>query len=400
MTPAEARKAEARRKRVQWEQDQKQHAFPKLKMGQQAWKFAVRDYMAELAQELPYGSRRKALRRKADFMPWCGSRARVRECGDCGTPRARSGVLTPESMTNLCGSRACPTCSRIRANKTARQLSYATTLVPDQRNWGWKLVTITMQRDPLDPGAHTVDALRNRMRMVHSTWRELWSEGLKQPAPGAPKRSPTASAAFWAIEMSGTGNVHLHCLYFGPYIAKEWAQRVSHMNGTGNIDLRSIEGDERSRKDACREVAKYCSASLSPLSEDWIAGRKRVVMNPELVARFEAASHGVHLRGVNGVLFGKMSIEEAVGEDDQAQALEAAEDDAELHCECCGVVGRFETQDYDATAAVRYFHALDQPALFESRWTPFHKDGTPRARGPTIALEQLKATRWQKIDVA
>jgi hypothetical protein len=111
-----------------------------------------------------------------------------------------------------------------------------------------------------------------------------------------------------------------------------------------------------------REVAKYVTKAPSPMSEQWLGGEEREVMDPTLVARWELATMTRKLSRVYGTLRGAKPPDEEI--------VEPEEEEPELpeSCAYCGVIGEMEMVQLPTQATVAAMHAKGRRALRGSRW--------------------------------
>ena len=278
---------------------------------------------------------RRALESRASKLVRCMRRVEGRVCGDsadpavgCGRPRtrgvfrmkaARRGARCRGSFEHgneRCHLRSCPRCARIRAAAYHDFGSRLVTLFEANKaeqiaRWGAndyrpKLITLTARRDPADREAHTVEALKRRARGLRDAFRAIiaWDRDRV--------RAPEWVGAFVSLELAGTGHVHLHCLYHGPFVDTdehnapvEWIRvgRDGYTDRKGRVfpgyaDLGYVGDVRKADPRAIAEVAKYAVKSPGTGSEGaeaWIGGRKKTLMNPVLVARWEVATYGVRL---------------------------------------------------------------------------------------------------------
>lgn len=183
---------------------------------------AVRiDLVAEL--------RRQGYQREADRVEKCGTVIGVRSCCSCGH---RQAVQTRCDLWQMC-----PTCCRRRGRQMAAELLRHKERVPKVKGFRWRMLTL--------PVKNTGDAAAD-VRRLSQAFAKLWRVNLKRPG----------AAAFRAIEFGAlTGNVHLHAVYYGPWIGQaELSERWHQLTGDSYVvDVRAIEGNRR----GISEVAKY-----------------------------------------------------------------------------------------------------------------------------------------------
>jgi hypothetical protein len=292
----------------------------------------------EVVEHYPAGPRgaptlRRAIEARASLLVRCMRRVEARICGSesdhaegCGRPRSRGVFRSKEPIhgarvrrphhdpRSRCHARSCPRCARIRAahyHEFGERVAKLFDEYHDRQiqEWGTarylpRHVTLTCQRDPSDPSAHTVEALRTRRAGMRDAWRAILA-WLRENNPRA-----EWIGAFIADECSGTGHVHLHVLFYGPWVAPAegdapavWTEigRAGYTDkrrrawpGFPSLGFIKAKGVDR---EAIREVAKYPlkSPGSGSKAEPWIAGKKLTVMHPRLVARWEIATFNARL---------------------------------------------------------------------------------------------------------
>jgi hypothetical protein len=371
-------------------------------MSYEKWKRSVAAHLHKLADKetrqadqestpLKRDKRRKkaeSLRDRARAYLCCGSLVMVRECGACGEGRSGTGVV--KSVGHPCQLRVCMWCERRRALERVKELKEAIEKVEKVEKYLWIFGTIQLAYDPAKQNEVSAEGLRERLEAIQKVirygWdpeRELAKEG-KQSKRGEKKKAGmkrSGSAMFAKVEMSGTGFVHAHFLYYGPFENKAWLEnllreadpRVGHVNlQVVNQSTRSARKKKmKSLAGAIMEVAKYCVKVPSGMSERWLAGDQREVMHPELAANWEVATIGVRLSERYGALRQKKEDEkkeeEETPEEDKETTLEK---DAEEACVGCGVVGEWQWGMRKLSEWVRECHGGGRAALAGSRWQP------------------------------
>ena len=169
-----------------------------------------------------------------------------------------------------------------------------------------------------------------------------------------------------AVECSGSGHVHVHLLVYGPYLPKELVEAIVRQVDpmAGFVWIEKARTDE---KGLAREVAKYQTKGPSPMSEGWLAGETREVMDPTLVACWELATMGAQLSRVYGALRGKKPKKD---EEEKKEPTPPPENPCAAHCEQCGTVGEITMIETTVQTFVALMHAQGKRALRGSRWKP------------------------------
>jgi hypothetical protein len=220
----------------------------------------------ELKLKLHKELRRVGKEKEATRLNMCGNILGMKVCTKCGHQHA--------DVSQCMQWHLCPTCARIRSRKLQVELRDHVRGLKPISGYGWKLLTLPVKTDDKTYRAalaKAVEAFSQLNRMV-----------LKKPG----------SAAFRSVEFGPLdGNVHVHCLYYGPRIPK---QRIADawLKYTGDsyiVDIRAVR-DKKSGKileghnnvglgDAIDECTKYVTkmAAVEPakLVEFWLAMRGR-----------------------------------------------------------------------------------------------------------------------------
>jgi hypothetical protein len=335
------------------------HALPPVMMRRGEWTRAVQEAMRAEAEAMPHGKQRRAMLRKATALGYCGVQTRVRQCA-CGSCRPGSGVQHTPDAGKPCNCRSCSLCARRRAQIFRHELAATMTRIEPRKGWSWKHIVVQTSYRPTDPNEVTVDALRARVRGVTAAVRAAWRVGLGQSGAGLR----------FAVEIAGSGFVHVHAIYWGPYIAKKWLEDVLSRAYAqiGMSWIEEIGGSREEQVKAILEVAKYTTKAPSPLSEHWFEDAREVI-HPALAARWELATSAIQLTGQLGVMRG--SAREGLAEaEEQDREEKVEEQDRDLPCEQCGVVGEWRWTKWSTEKWVRYCHDAGLRAFAASRWGP------------------------------
>lgn len=320
----------------------------------------------------------------ASALRHCGEFAYAHDCGACG----RVGRVEVRAS---CHSRVCPWCARIHAEKATKNIYAAAIRVPGfarerladtaakiaaeeaaaiessarwsrlkmdaleraegplaQRHagraraaeerragaararhgfgtfgsWSWKLITVSPQRNKGSAYSYTPKGLNERIEAVCARVERLWEEGLHYGG---------LAAMVVRIELSATGHVHAHCLYYGPWVVKKWAQRTAGCF----VDIRALKEFQKADHeykplegprvtaadraahalaDGVREAVKYTMKSPSVTRGGWLSGDAFRVVHPELAAAWLVATRGVQLIRYRGLFHEALKAAEAMGE--------------------------------------------------------------------------------------
>jgi hypothetical protein len=349
---------------------------------------------ADALDTLGYGSVAMRLRR-------CGTTATVSTCGACGDPAASVVIHAG------CDVRACVYCARREASERSRlvdgavvrasefvstraaahlarleatiaELATLKQTPPRQRaarlarravhgtrsqlagRWSWKLLTISPRWDPTDRHAYSVPALRARLDDVRGRWRALWSEGLSVEG---------LAAAYVRVELSSHGHVHLHALYYGPFVTADWLSETAGCF----VDVRAIDAE------GVREAVKYVLKAPSPLRGAWVGGERATVTHPELAARWVVATRHRRLAEPYGVL------REAIAAAEVCDEPEAPKPRACASCGSLDLVG----DRLVSTAAL----AKELATAGRWTWVPTKTAGTPLPARVSIGTPRDKHAR-------
>lgn len=227
----------------------------------------------------------------------------------------------------------------------------------DGLDYRLRLVTLTAVHRPEEEEDHTVAALSARWEGLRAAWSAIWAsvraavlaedvwrqrevtrgEAMRrrkdrrgQRADGAwfvVERDPSRVArnarraaylgAWAAVELAGTGHVHLHVLFFGPWVELEpWGKEYPLFPGwiaTGRRaypELGDVADVRLADVSAVAEIAKYPMKGLGATASsfDWLSGDAEgrddngdpCLLHPVLAARWEAALLGRRVRDLYG----------------------------------------------------------------------------------------------------
>jgi hypothetical protein len=304
------------------------------------WKRKTAELLAHLGQ-LAGGGHKVSVVRKAERAKGCGEFVTARSCACCGVV---DGGEKPWQVVAGCDLRICPLCERVRAEglrlaleaavaategrtedalarlrakhaarpdddgkppgrKEQRQLEQAEELVRALgrgrgRNFSWRMITLTDRFDPRDPAQFEPRVLADRIKRLLASARECWSKSLKEPDAGA----------YFSLEISPGGAVHIHALHWGSYssIPELQAIHLKHCPSAsaGAVDVRQVKPGSRGMRSAVAEVAKYICKGAHVQAV--VNGRPVDLPDPALAAlvefTFSTRLRGKHIHWGVGVL--------------------------------------------------------------------------------------------------
>jgi hypothetical protein len=231
--------------------------------------------------------------KRALLMRSCGRMMTIAQCGACGEYTEGTGEL----VSMHCHARACPCCARYESGKDFHDLRDAMKAMPKRDGYEWRMIELTLKRNPRDSRQHTVDALIGRMDALFTISKHVWDKYLEREE---------GTAMYAKVECAGTGHVHAHLLVYAPYVPKAKLEAiVRQVKGLPSGIDHGFVWIEQAKKDEealAAEATKYVTKSHSPMAEDWLAGSPREVMDPVLAARWEIATIGRALSRMYGEL--------------------------------------------------------------------------------------------------
>lgn len=347
------------------------------------WRFSASRFWGTMLDELEDESLRRSLGKRLEGFKTCGKAVSVRRCDGCGMARGGSGTFRG---TRTCKTKACPVCSRLRAQRYSEWVESAWGALEVVEGYSWHWLTLTTKYDPYSEDDCSWEALRVRARACATSSSKVW-EKLLSSGPG--------TGALRTIEVSRRGMVHANLLYYGPTLdlakVEALTQKVSPVMGHAHLEKvsRNVIGKKGDRKKApkkreeefeededprgslegLKKVAKYISKgldhecrSMDLQDEDWVTGETVLVTaSPLLAARWEFATYRMHLAQRYGALRG-LELDEH-GEDSKPEN----EDDAHVACSCCGTVGEWRTS---FVATDRWFRECHQRGIKALHATP------------------------------
>ena len=191
--------------------------------------------------------------------------SRISDCGYAFYDRAcRNDGLIVGSVKSHCGQdRLCPTCARIRRSELLKEVHEHIKIISDKPilGYNWRILTLPVKTD----GRYR-RAANTALRGFSGLWRTLLKGG-----------KGLSTAAIVHLENGPkTGNVHLHCLYYGPWIdQKELSDRWAKLTGSSVVHIQRVH--QRKLRDAAREALKYMTKFMeidnAKLVEIWEANK-------------------------------------------------------------------------------------------------------------------------------
>jgi hypothetical protein len=191
-----------------------------------------------------------------------------------------------------------------------------------------------------------------------------------------------------------SGNVHVHFVYYGSDIPKTEFEKTAReaYADAGFSSVRQINNPNKviTSKNRARVERAVCEAlgytvkAPAPLDEKWFDGRREVIQ-PELTARWEVATRGLHLRGRFGAFRHEASSNNGHGSNALAGSNHVTSHRSEPVCCNCGSCNSYETRKVDTHAWVSRCHSRGERAFGASRVEPpakekrhKHRPGVPR----------------------
>jgi hypothetical protein len=199
------------------------------------------------------------------------------------------------------------------------------------------------------------------MKGLTKAIRAAWRSGLGRRGAGLR----------FAVEIAGSGFVHLHAIYYGPFVVKSWLEDVLSRayDQIGKSWVEEIGESQEEQFRAILEIAKYTTKAPSPLSEQWF-DESREVINPVIAARWELATMALQLTGQLGVMRSSEKKKGLAEVQEQDREEDVEEKDRDVACEQCGEVGAWKWIKWPTMTWVRYCHDAGLKAFAGSRWRP------------------------------
>ena len=191
--------------------------------------------------------------------------ARLQSCGEVTyNKKCKNDGYVAGTIKNLCGeARICPTCARIRRQEVIADVSERMKIINNKPVMGfrWRLLTLTIK---------TEGCYREAAEMALKGFSRLWRGCLKGG------RSLPTAAVIHLENAPKTGNVHLHGLYYGPYLtqyelSRRWLKItgsfVVHISDVRDADLRRATGE------ILKYMTKFAEVDNEQLVKLWQANK-------------------------------------------------------------------------------------------------------------------------------
>ena len=282
-----------------------------VRLSERQYRHRVAEHFHRFADELSTGPVQRSLRRRAQAIAGCGEQVVALACADCGAVDGHSGRILVS-----CSLRVCPACARLRADELRTKMDELIPRLPKHPGYAFYLFTFTTRFDPADPEHLTVSAIRERAQRLRKACGYVWRRMLKHDG----------SAMLLAFEVSPSGEVHAHALYYGPRqdIRVVRALYLDKIPDSPFVNVKQV----KKPKKAVREVAKYVVKAASPKRAGHSLDSRGEYLDPELAAKVDIALRGARLYDFFGAWRG-VRIEPQ--EEHEHDAVLYAE-----HCDGCG----------------------------------------------------------------
>jgi hypothetical protein len=194
------------------------------------------------------------------------------------------------SAVATCRLRTCLSCQARQSKELHARVAEKLDAAKKTRGFRLRLITLTVQTNGLGDMARAIGLLGEALP-------KLWRKVLKRKSAGA----------MFAMEAGeARGNIHVHGLYWGPWVDQRELSHVwSELTGACVVDVRLARGDA-----AAREVCKYVCSPLLPIA---------------ILTELESALQGKRRIRMYGCFFGSDDVEEP--------------ETPGRSCPACGVVG-------------------------------------------------------------
>lgn len=191
---------------------------------------------------------------------------RLKGCGEAFySKKCRNDGFIAGSVKSFCGeNRLCPTCARIRRQEILADISGLIKVINNRPVMGfrWRLLTLTIK---------TEGRYREAAETALKGFSQLWRGYLK-----GGRGLPTA-AVVHLENAPQTGNVHLHGLFYGPYLNHfELSRRWAKITGSFIVHVKDVRGRDlrRAAGEVLKYMTKFTEVSNEKLVELWRANRR------------------------------------------------------------------------------------------------------------------------------
>lgn len=182
----------------------------------------------------------------------CGKKVVKLVCQDCGM----------EYWVKIgCGLRTCPACARLFRRKVTRELWQVAKNLEESIVYKFRHITFGYG---IDGDRRTV------IKKCKKIFKKIWRNILDKRNAGA-----IATVEFGPER----GSIHLHCLYFGPYVTRERLQREWKRLTIDKwyVDIRQVQG-RKAVNEVCKYIVKPASTSVDPFEiEQALKGLRRLM---------------------------------------------------------------------------------------------------------------------------
>ena len=207
---------------------------------------------------------------------------RLRGCGQIQATTTCKQGHEVKKYRYQCGEyRLCPMCAKCRSKELQREIWPLMKHIEAKPVVGyqWRFITLTTK---------TNGNQKEAVALALSAFTKLWRNMLKKPYV----------AGIRSLEFGpDTGNVHIHLLYYGPYVNQgDLSEAWGNLTGAPVVDVRLAIEKHGSLKGAVAEVLKYMT-------------NYNKVQDKQLLIKCWKASKGRKLVQRYGLLYGRKSLE-------------------------------------------------------------------------------------------
>ena len=182
--------------------------------------------------------REKGFPKEAKRLQICGTVLGHWDCGGCGEPRKLA-----QTFCNM--PKICPICARIERQKMIKEINLYLQAIQSKPVHGHRLRHLVL---PIKTSGCDEKSLREAVERIWTAWRKLWRNDLIAPGAGA--------KVFVEVG-SKHGNVHLHGLFYGKWIAQSYLSELWEKYTGDSSVVYVTQGDK-----SVAEVVKYVTKGL------------------------------------------------------------------------------------------------------------------------------------------